>query len=554
MQNQKAIKLYDEGRKFQQQAKHSAAERAYRKALKINPDFVEALNNLGNVLVDQDRLKEAAEAYRKALKLLPDHAMLLNNLGNALQLQGENELAIEWFEKALAQDPGYADAYSNLGNALKDMDDLDKAIKSYRTAIKLDIVNKEAYNGLGIALNIQGKYNEAITAYRKAIEIDPRHREAYRNLGSTMSDIGNFEQAIYWYRKVIEIQPDDADTYRLLSVCKKFSEGDEDLFNMKMLFDKNGISHKQKMNLAYGLGKAYEDLQNYDESIKMIILANRIKRKSVEFSIDNETALFNEIKLSFSDDFNSPLRDFGCPDPSPIFILGMPRSGTSLVEQILASHPEIHGAGELSLLSKLVRGDSNKSAANTFYEITKMESDKLRRLGEEYITEIRNYNSSTMYITDKMPHNFLWIGIIKIILPNARIIHCSRNPMDNCLSLYKNYLIKGHPYSFDMVELGRYYRLYQDLMKHWQVFYTDSIFQLSYETLVTNQEKETRRLLEYCDLPWNDACLHFHETKRRVKTASNAQVRKPIYTDSIDIWKHYEKHLLPLYRSIYSIQ
>ncbi len=589
MQNQKAVKLYDRGRELHQKTKLSAAERAYKKAIKINPKFVEAHNNLGNVLVDRGRLKEAAGAYRKALKLRPDHPMLLNNLGNALQLQGENEKAIEYFRKALALDRNYADAYNNLGNALKAIDILDGAVDSYLMAIKLDSVNKEAriglgsvyrkmekfdeaitqfqkvieidpnhkaaYYGLGFAFYKDGNTDEAITHYRKVIEIDPNHKNAYFGLANAMSDIGYIEKAVEYHRKVIEIQPDDADAYRMLSAIKKFTENDNDLRIMESLFTAKGISDEQKMSLAFGLSKAYEDLQEYEKAMEMTLEANRLKHKSVNFSISDTKEHFNQIKNTFSESFFNTREAAGNQDPTPIFILGMPRSGTSLTEQILASHPDVFGASELTALSKLAKQfDKETSGKIGAKGIANMNSDDFQVLGGEYISEIRKYSPNVRYITDKMPHNFLHIGFIKTILPCAKIVHCTRDPMDNCLSIFKNYFGEGHSYSYDMTDLGRYYKLYQDLMEFWRVTLPGFIYELRYEALVADQENETRKLLEYCNLPWDDACLDFHKTRRRVHTISNAQVRRPIYKGSVGLWKQYEEQLAPLQNSIYGIQ
>jgi tetratricopeptide (TPR) repeat protein len=588
MQNQKAIKLYAKGRRLQQKTELLAAVRAYRQAIKIKPDFVEALNNLGNVLVDLGSYIDAAKAYRKAVKLLPEHPMLMNNLGNVLQLQGENKKAIEWFKSAIALDLNYADAYCNLGHALKDLGDLEKASKSYQTAIQLDPANQEAYNGFGNILVKKGEPEEAVIAFQKVVSIDPNHKEAYNGLGNALLDIGeieraiisfrraielnpynkeayrglgnvhngsgNLELAIDLYRQVLKVQPDDAQAYRMLSACKKFSSRDDDLHTMELLMDKSGGSDQQNMNLAYGLGKAYEDLQEYEKSMTYIIEANRLKRKSVNFDNSVVKKAFDDIKDSFSKDFFDNRDKTGSQDASPIFILGMPRSGTSLAEQILASHPHIFGAGELTLLSKLTLQISEKGSVNKYPQgIGALRSDYLQELGDEYIEKIRKHSGSAKYIIDKMPHNFLYIGFIKTILPNAKIIHCTRNPMDNCLSLFKNYFATGHLYSYEMTELGQYYGLYLDMMKHWQLSLPGFCYELRYEQLVENVEAETRNLLEYCNLPWDKACLDFHKTERLVQTASSAQVRRPIYNGSVELWTRYEKQLSPLHNAIYGM-
>ena len=654
MHTTKAVKHYEEGRSFQQRGNLNSAERAYRKALKINPNFVEALNNLGNVLVDRERLNEAAGAYRKALKLLPDHAMLLNNLGNALQLQGENENAIGWFEKALAQNPDYADAHCNLGNAYLALGDLDKAYESYRKASLIDPNNKEAHNGLanvlvqkdeldqaiesyqrviaidpehkaaytglgnafsqqekfdqaticfrraievdsaykaaqmglarvlrkqgeydeavalvrkalsydsknpemlielGYALNDQGQLNQAITTYQKAIDIDPENGFAYKALGITLSDFGEIKDAEVSFRRAFELNPELPEVYRSLARNKKFTEYDDDIRTMEELYAKDGFTDDQRMHLAFGLGKAYEDLKQYEKSMDFMIEANRLKWEMVDYSIERERDVFENLKDIFSPDFFDKRSEIGNPDPTPIFVLGMIRSGTSLTEQILASHPEVYGAGELTDLSTLARQLCSQHSSQKLLDcLPSIEAEDLDNTAAKYIEGLRRHSASAKHITDKMPQNFAFVGLIKLILPNAKIIHCRRDPMDNCLSIYKNYFADGQYYSYDMTALGQYYNLYTDLMKHWESVLPGFVYQSQYENLIADQETETRKLLEFCGLPWDDNCLSFHKTQRKVKTASNAQVRQPIYKDSVKLAERYGDKLKPLQDAIY---
>ena len=475
MYHKKAVDFYNQGRELQLSGKLIAAEQVYRKAIKKQPDFVEAHNNLGNVLVDLEQLVEATRAYRKAVDLKPDHPMLLNNLGNALQLQGENDKAIKWLNKALDKDPNYGDACNNLGHAF--------------------------------------------------------------------SDLGDIEQAVIAFRKAIKLNPDNEIAYRDLAKNHKFSEYDDELRAIETFYNKPGISSEQKMHLAFGLGKAYEDIREYDKSIEVIIEANRLKRASINFSIDKEKEAFGQIKQVFSAEFLSKHQDTGHQDETPVFIVGMPRSGTSLVEQILASHPEVYGAGELNDLPGMVKNIP-------LIKLAEWNDKKFNKTGREYIQCLRKHSSSAKYITDKLPHNFMHVGLIKLILPRAKVIHCNREPMDTCLSIFKNFFSHAQYFSYDMTELGRYYNLYRDLMEHWQSVLPDFIYNLSYEALVADQETETRKLLEYCDLPWNDNCLSFHKTRRNVKTASNAQVRQPIYRDSVKLWERFEEQLRPLREAI----
>ena len=367
-----------------------------------------------------------------------------------------------------------------------------------------------------------------------------------------LSDFGEIDKAFISYRKAIEIDPEHAEVYRSLSKNKKFVDYDDDIRSMESLYASAKLSEQQKMHLAFGLGKAYEDLGEYEKSMEFIMQAAHLKRAAIDYSISEAEDLFSNIKSIFSPGFFSDRKGVGNSDQTPIFILGMLRSGTSLVEQILASHPDVYGAGELSNLSNLIRKlGPTISSREILASIGDLDPAALEGLGKQYIAGIRNHSEDATYITDKMPHNFQYIGLIKAILPNAKIIHCTRDPMDNCLSVFKNYFNTKHYYSYDLTELGQYFNLYLELMEYWRNTLPGFIYDQSYERLVADQENQTRKLLDYCHLPWDDACLEFYKTRRKVRTASNAQVRRPIYKDSVKLWKRYEKQLQPLRLAIY---
>jgi tetratricopeptide (TPR) repeat protein len=598
MINTKAIKCYEKGRVLQQKGMLSDAEQAYKKAIKINRNFVEAHNNLGNVLLNQGRLKEASGTYRKALKLLPSHPLLLNNLGNALQMQGKNDEAISWLKKAIDQDPNYAGAHSNLGNALRaqekfeeaaacyrrsiqidpgiadrysnlgavlvELRELDEAITNIKKAIEIDPGHKLAYYGLGNALfdqNVQfdrnalfdqGELDQAIAAYHKAIEIDPLYRDAYNGLGNALCKQGELDNGIAVYRQAMAIDPGYIQVYHSLARNKKFSEYDDDIRAMESFYATKSISNEKKIGLGFSLGKVFEDIGEYVKAMEFMLQATQLKRASFDYSISEEQDLVHGVKEVFSSEFFSSNKGIGNPDATPIFILGMPRSGTSLVEQILSSHPDVHGAGELNDLMDMTGRIGIPDSSKKFpLNVTDLDSRAFENIGKKYVTSLRKHSENTRFITDKMPHNFLLIGYIKAILPNARIIHLTRDPMDNCLSLFKTFFTKGHHYSYDLTELGEYYNLYLDLMEYWRNTLPESIYDLSYEGLIADQEAQTRQLLDYCDLPWDDACLDFHKTRRVVNTASSAQVRRPMYKDSVKLSKRYGKQLEPLAAALY---
>jgi len=460
--------------------------------------------------------------------------------------------AIHAYRKAIEIDSRHKNAHCGLAKALREKDELDKAIASFRKAIEIDPGNIGAYNGLGGAQSDLGEIDEAIASFRKAIEIDPKNIGAYSGLGNVLSDHGEIDQAIASFRKAIEFEPKAVGAYRALSKNKKFIEYDDDIKSMESLYANEGNSDKAIMNLAFGLGKAYEDLGQFDKSMDFILQGTRLKRASLDYSTTDAESFFGKIKKTFSAEFFSDRKGMGNPDETPIFILGMPRSGTSLTEQILASHPGVYGAGELKYLISLATEISRASSTRQYPAgIVDLDSMALENYGKEYIARIRHHSKATKYITDKMPHNFLYIGLIKVILPNARIVRCARDPMDNCLSIFKNLFGRGHEYSYDLAELGQYYNLYLNLMEYWENTLPGFIYELNYERLVADQENQTRKLLEFCQLPWDDACLDFHKTRRKVNTASNEQVRRPIYKDSVKLWKRYEKQLEPLRSAIY---
>ena len=552
MYNKKAVECYEEGKILQQQGKLSDAELVYKKAININPDYFEAHNNLGSVYLNQRRFKEAYNAYCSAQKLLPDHPMLLNNVGNALELQGEVEQAIGWYGTAINKDPSYMPSHINLGNALRSLGRFVESVCAYKYAIETNPGFSQAYYYLGRLLTELNELEEAAVNFKKVIQIDPGHKYANKRLANVLGDLGELEEAVSSYRKAIEIDPEFAEVYRSLSNIKIYIEFDDDIRAMESLYASERIVAEQKMHLAFGLGKAYEDLDEYDKSMNFILQATRLKRTSFDYSISEEEELFSNIKKTFSSEFFSDREGAGNRDRTPIFILGMPRSGTSLTEQILASHPDVFGAGELKDISNMTRKIINADSSRKFpIGIADLDRDGLVDFGKGYVDRVRKHSEDSKYITDKMPDNFLYIGLIQVILPNAKIIHCNRDPMDNCLSLFKNFFSGSIDYSYNLTELGQYCNLYLNLMQHWRDTLPGFIYDLAYERLVADQENQIRQLLDYCDLPWDDACLDFHKTRRKVKTSSNAQVRRPIYKDSVKLWKRYENQLEPLRATIY---
>ncbi|MCP4022881.1 MAG: tetratricopeptide repeat protein [Desulfobacteraceae bacterium] len=557
-----------------------------QKAVTIQPEFAQAHASLGTVLNRLNRMDEAIESFKKSLSILPEYAEVHYNLGNTLDRIGKTNKAIACYEKALAITPDFSQAHNNLGVLLKDKGQFDEAVDHYRKAVEIRPDFIEAYNNLGIALSKLNKLDEAIACYEKALKINPGYSDAYYNLGIALEknnrlhdaidnfqkavavkpdfaqahhDLGNIlkatnqvDEAIESYRNALSIKPDFAEAYRNLSGSIKHVEHNDDISAMEALYFQDGISNEDKMHLGFGLGKAFEDLKAYDESFKFILEANHLKRQSFIYSLSEDQAVFNERKKIFAANFISHYKGAGCFDETPVFIVGMPRSGTTLIEQILASHPLVFGGGEIKALLKLVRQFTwIKSDRDSKFFIPENGVESFKQAGQAYISEIRELSKNKKHIIDKMPHNFMNIGLIKSMLPNAKLIHCLRDPMDTCFSIFKNFFHdKGHKYAYSMEELGQYYNLYSDLMEHWRSSLPGSFYEIRYEDLVSDQENQTHKLLEYCGLPWDDSCLTFFKTRRAVRTASSLQVRQPIYKDSVRLWKQYKTQLEPLWKTL----
>jgi tetratricopeptide (TPR) repeat protein len=531
------------------------AEALYKRILLAEPSHPEALNFLGLLTHQVGNHEIAIELINKAISLKPDYADAYNNLGLTLHDQGKLEEAAVNYQQALSLNSNFVEAHYNLGITLHEQGKQEDAAASYSQALSLKPDLADAHYNLGILQQEQGKLDDAIASYQQALIVEPHFVEAYHNLGSLFSKLGRMDDAIACYRKALSLKPGCARTYQNLSTIVKYTEVDEEIKAMEDLYNTKGkIADADRIALGFALGKAFEDLGDYDKSIEFILEANRLKRRSYEYSMQNEHDLFARTKQTFSPDFFAAHQGSGIEDRTPIFILGMPRSGTTLVEQILASHPLVFGAGELTILNSLVNGACRDVGTKRFPDcMLDLDMDAFARMGSEYIAKIREYSLYAEHITDKMPDNFLRVGIIKTILPAAKVIHCVRDPMDTCFSIFKNdFSGKGsNKYAYDMAELGRYYNLYRDLMAHWEKVLPGFMHSLRYEELISDQPNRTKSLLDFCGLPWNKACLDFHKTERRVGTASLAQVRQPIYKDSVSLWKRYEKQLEPLRKAIY---
>ena len=531
------------------------AKTCYLRAIELNPIYVDAHNNLGNALLSLGRLEDAEASYRRALQTKPYYAEAHYNLGIVLRDLGQLSEAENCCRQAIKLNPNYFEAHNNLGVTLYELDRPDEAVASYRRAIEINVGYPEAYNNLGNALLYLGRLVEAAACYRQAIETQSDFADAYSNLGSVLMELGEIEEAKYHLNKAIELTPNAARPLVTALLYISFPLDDPRLKQLETVYaQRESLPLEERVRLDFAMGKAMENIGQYDRSFNAYEEANRLHYQGHPFD-EIESDLFLEKSTNFltarlfneSDALEKTLPPIQ-EERVPIFIVGMLRSGTTLIEQILASHPAVYGAGELTTLEELAK--KAKLLSNECHD-WKEALLALRKLGQEYLDQIWKLAPDARYITDKMPGNYVHLGLIHLMLPNAKIIHALRDPIDTCFSCYAIRFTLGHEYSYDLEALARQYLRYSKLMKHWHnVLPPGRILDVHYEDNISEPERETKRMLDYLGLPWDPACLKFYDSKRAVRTASVTQVRKPLYSSSVARWKNFEKYLSPLLKII----
>ena len=514
-----------------------AAINSSKKALKIKPNFAEAYNTLGNALNTIGDLLAALDNYKQAVKVNPNYAEAFYNMGIALNDKGDLEAAINSYNKALKINPDYHEVHNNMGVTLNDKGDLEAAINSYNKALKIKPDYHEVHNNMGIALNDKGDPEAAINSYNKALKIKPHFAEAYNNMGNALIAIGESEAAINNYNKALKINPVFVEAYRGLSNSKRHKEYDESFFKMQSLCLDPNITDEHRCQLNFALGKVSEDLNEISQAFTYLKAGNELRKKILSYDIKQDIALFSQLKNSYQRIAKDALQSSDeTREIKPIFIVGMPRSGTTLVEQIVSSHSEVTGAGELPYVEEF--GQAIASG------LIKPSSDAISGFRQRYIESLRKRSDDKSIVTDKMPWNFRYVGLIFSAFPGAKIIHVYRDPAATCWSNYKLYFAgKGSGYNNDLNDMVTFFYLYQDLMQFWQGLYGTRIFNLNYDGLTVNQENETRKLIYYLGLDWEDNCLLPHNNKRSVHTASDQQVRQKIYQGSSMQWRKFEPYL-----------
>ncbi len=566
--------------------RHDDAVRRYEKALALRPNFAEAHSNLGYTLQSLGRTEQALAHYQKALAIDPDYAEARNNLGTALAALGRHDEAIAHYQAAIALRPSYAEAHRSfanalgvlerydeaaayyekilailpndaaartaLGNTLHRLDRTDEAIAQYEKVLAASPSCAEAHTGLGNTVHRLGRSQEAIEHFRRGLAIDPSDPGIYSSLGGALVALGQSAEASEAFEKAIALAPRKAGFFWNLSSVRRFSPDDHYFAAMQDLAEHmDALDSEEQIDLYFALGKAFADVGDHKRSFEQLVCGNALKRQQVNYDEERALQRLMRIRDVFTADMLRDKGGLGDPSAAPIFIVGMPRSGTTLIEQILASHPKVFGAGELREMANLA-GRIRSAEGTAFPEaVPGLSGEELHRIGKQYTQAVMRLVPGAERITDKMPGNFSLAGLIHLALPNARIIHACRDARDTAFSCFSLLFSGTLEFTYDLAELGRYYSAYLKLMAHWRDVLPEGIMlEVQYEDVVRDLEGQARRIIAHCGLEWDDACLSFYKTERSVRTASATQVRQPIYQSSIGRWRLHEEELQPLLREL----
>ena len=504
-------------------------------ANKVNPPQSQ-LNNL----IAQYQMSNYKEAERLGLLItqqFPKHQVAWKVLGAILGQTDRKAEAIDAKKKAVKLAPQDAESHYNLGITLQETDRLEEAEMSYRRAAELKPDYFKVHNNLGNILNIMGRSEEAEVSLRKAIKFEPKFAETHHNLGMTLAGLGRLKEAEASYRQAISLKPTYAEAHRQLSGMKTFTEQDTQFLQMQALSLEVSCSDEQQCHLSFALAKAFEDLGDFKQAFKYYSKGNLLRKKYLKYDISQDIELFNKLKANYSKIKENSLESEKVSNKiKPIFIVGMPRSGTTLVEQIISSHSQVTGGGELPFVSQF--GDS------IALDSIKVDTKTLLSFRKSYLKKLQIISKDSPMIIDKMPQNFLYIGLLAAAFPEAKIVHTKRNPAATCWANYKQYFSStalGYCYGLD--DIVQYYALYQNLMEFWDAHLSNRIYNLDYELLTVNQESETKKLIQHLDLSWEERCLSPQDNRRSVSTASNTQVRKKVYQGSSQQWKKFKPFL-----------
>ena len=552
-----------------------------QKAIELNPNSGSGFFKLGGALKSLGRDEAGDAALKHATDLSPAHAKLedatrLFAEGKfreseviAKELVAENprdlnaglllgRIALDacayrdaelLLRKVVEIAPRFILAWHDLSTALKEQGKEVEAVEALALAIDLEPANALTNYFYAAALASAGQTLQASLAYKKTIELDPKLAGAYVGLGHVLKTLGDQEGGINAYRQAIVLRPNFGEIYFSLSNLKTFRFSQSEIENMVERINQKSLKAESVVHFAFSLGKAFEDNKDYDQAFHYYNLGNEQHRQSVAYDPVQTELAHAKLKETFDVEFFDKIKQTkpGVEDSAPIFIVGLPRSGSTLLEQILASHSLVDGTSELPDLGMVSQTITDKTRGRMFPGgILQMSEAEITQLGQTYMNRTQRHRGDAPFFTDKMPNNFAHVGLLQAIIPNAKIIDARRHPLGSCVGAFKQHFAKGQTFTYDMFELGEFYLEYDQLMRHWNDVLPGKVLRVQYEDVVADLETQVRRILAYCELPFEQACVDFHETKRSVRTASSEQVRQPIYSQSLNTWEHFDRHIEPL--------
>ena len=530
----------------EQREQWSAAKRLYRKVADAAPAHAATFQRLGLIALREGQPKGALEHFQHSLSIEAADPVCLNNLGNVLRELGRLRESVSAYRQALGYRPDYPSAIYNLAGTLALLDEHSQAVDAYRNLLRLSPGDAEAWNALGLSLLELGEEAASQEALREALRLKPNDAELLNELGVAHQREGDFEAAGRLYLAAIESDPGFPRAYENLARSRRMTADELVLVEpIEKIASDESRDDESRLIARFALGKIYDDCADYDKAFENYAIGNAFKHRMVDFDAAEHSAWVDRVLEEYDESFFRAHSGEGNPSTRPLFVVGMIRSGTSLVEQILASHSCVYGAGELLEITKLVTNlPATLNSATAYPEcIRQLDANGLRAAASEYLQYLTSRDDRAQRVVDKLPTNFLHLGFIATLLPNARVIHCRRAPLDVCLSIYFQRFAQGHFYAYEFDDIAAYYSEYERLMRHWESVLPLEILDVQYEQVLDDLEYQSRRMLDYCKLDWEGACLAFYRSKRPVRTASSWQVRQPLYRTARARWKKFDSHL-----------
>ena len=552
-----------------------------RKATELSPSSAECFFKLGGALKLAGDNNGASAAFAESQRLSPTKAKLeeasrlfatkkfreAEKLAQELILENPRDVNAALLLSKIAMDaacyadaetllrriihiaPRFITAWHELAAAVKEQHRMEETLEILAHALSLDEGNSESHYRYAAALATAGKTLESVEYYEKSIDLNPQQVGALVGLGHVLKTLGNYDEGIEAYQRARDLKPNFGEIYFSLSNLKTYRFSDADIDDMLRRVDQEGLSLDSEVHFSFTLAKAFEDRKEFDRAFEYYHRGNSKHRGTIAYDPVQTAITHQKIKDTFNEGFLRELDDKGVGEkqPDPIFIVGLPRSGSTLLEQILASHSLVDGTSELPDLGRISNLITDREKGRQYPEgIQDMAPSEITALGLEYLNRTRRHREGAPYFTDKMPNNFAHIGLILATMPNAKVIDARRYPLDSCIGCYKQHFARGQTYTYDLFELAEFYLEYDEMMSHWQKVAPDRVLRVQYEDVVNELEDQVLRILDYCKLPFEKGCVDFHQTKRAVRTASSEQVRQPIYSGSIGTWQRFENHITPL--------